>query len=214
MFAMCLSRVKFQMSYTCPMSYIRNVSFKSKNFIFHINNKSFTSEKFQIPNVSFTHKKFTFIIPWCQTQTCFKNLFLITEIPIYGFALESKKIFMAGLQGEAGGDVRFNSEGDAVSNAHTISKAMPTLSQKQCSYDISNAHYISKATPTFSQKQCSYDVSNAHYISKAMLTLSQSNAHMISAMLIISQKQCSHYLMLILSQKQCLYCTVLSQKEC
>ena len=30
-----------------------------------------------------------------------------------------EKVFMAGLQGEAGGDVRFNSEGDAVSNLLT-----------------------------------------------------------------------------------------------
>ena len=36
-------------------------------------------------------------------------------IPIYNLIPLSEKVFMAGLQGEAGGDVRFNSEGDAVS---------------------------------------------------------------------------------------------------
>ena len=36
-------------------------------------------------------------------------------IPIYNLISLSQKVFMAGLQGEAGGDVRFNSEGDAVS---------------------------------------------------------------------------------------------------
>ena len=35
-----------------------------------------------------------------------------------------KKVFVAGLQGEAGGDVRFNSEGDAVSNDHDIYHAL------------------------------------------------------------------------------------------
>ena len=121
---------------------------------------------------------------------------------------------MAGLQGEAGGDVRFNSEGDAVSNAHTISKAMSILSQKQCSHDISNAHYISKAMLTLSQSNAQMISAKPHYISKACPHFLKSNTHMISTMLIIFQKQCSHYLMLILSQKQSLYCTVLSQKEC
>ena len=36
-------------------------------------------------------------------------------IPIYNLFPLSEKVLMAGLQGEAGGDVRFNSEGDAVS---------------------------------------------------------------------------------------------------
>ena len=121
-FAMCLSKVSISY-FTCAICHSQVKSFKFPMYLSH-------------------KRKITFIIPWCQNQTCLKNLYLITEIPIYGFALESKQIFMAGLQGEAGGDVRFNSEGDAVSNAHTISKEMPTLSQKQCSHDISNAHYI------------------------------------------------------------------------
>ena len=36
-------------------------------------------------------------------------------IPICNLIPPTEKVFMAGLQGEAGGDVRFNSEGDAVS---------------------------------------------------------------------------------------------------
>ena len=46
------------------------------------------------------------IDPHLTTHTC-------------GLVLVKKKVFMAGLQGEAGGDVRFNSEGDAVSNLLT-----------------------------------------------------------------------------------------------
>ena len=36
-------------------------------------------------------------------------------VSIYNLIPLSEKVLMAGLQGEAGGDVRFNSEGDAVS---------------------------------------------------------------------------------------------------
>ena len=110
-----------------------------------------------------------------KVKHVFKNIFLNTKITTYGLVLESKKTFMAGLQGEAGGDVRFNSEGDAVSNAHVYylksnahvyylkSNAL-TISKPMLMYTISKAMLI------LSQKQCSnYLTSNALTVSKAML---------------------------------------------
>ena len=49
---------------------------------------------------------------------CFLIFFNIFDLKKYEESL------WAGLQGEAGGDVRFNSEGDAVSNDHDIYHAL------------------------------------------------------------------------------------------